>query len=150
MVLNMIYAYNSKISDEVKKFEKRENAVDYICGEITPARLTFEKLKSENRETIQEGFIEFGKQFEKYGNVNYEDRTKFEHSIFDQLMYNYRKQYNIDEIMQKEVESISQLLENEIKRIQEETGKKVTSIEVTKERDAPKCCTRWTYKFITE
>ena len=52
--------------------------------------------------------------------------------------------------MQKEIESISQLLENEIKRIQEETGKKVTSIEVTKERDAPNCCTRWIYKFLTD
>jgi len=108
----------------------------------------FEKLKSDNRETIQEGFIEIGKQVEKYGSVNCEDRIKFEHSIYDQLMYNYTKQCDIDEIMQKEIESISQLLENEIKRTQQETGKKVTSIEVTKESDA--CCTRWIYKFITD
>lgn len=110
----------------------------------------FEKLKSDNRETIQEGFIEIGKQVGKYGNVNYEDRIKFEHSIYDQLMYNYKKQYDTDEIMQKEIESISQLLENEIKRTQQETGKKVTGIEVTKERDAPNCCTRWIYKLITD
>ena len=41
----MIYAYNKTISNEILEFQERRHAVEYISGKMSPARLTFEKLK---------------------------------------------------------------------------------------------------------
>ena len=78
-----------------------------------------------------------GKQFLAQGNYN-------------KLSYDAYPCPDINDMIQKEIELFNQTISDEIKRIQEETGKKVTTIEVTKGRDAANECTKVNIKFIID